>query len=180
MGYAYIHQDLDSISAYLNHTTGVYMHTLTVWWYKKQREYVFMLFFENKIYVYDDRRMEYAYICQDLDSISAYLNHTIRSICAYIHVWRYTKQREYIFRLFLTIIHVWRYTKQREYVFRLFLTIKYMYMMIGAASRGRKLQLMTFDMMICSLMLKSDLKLVVKKNQCLKILMESESIISTT
>ena len=52
--------------------------------------------------------------------------------------------------------------------------------MIGAASRGRKLQLMTFDMMICSLMLKSDLKLVVKKNQCLKILMESESIISTT
>ena len=102
-----------------------------------------MLFFENKIYVYDDRRMEYAYIRQDLDSISAYLNHTIRSICAYIHVWRYTKQREYVFRLFLTI--------------------KYMYMMIGAASRGRKLQLMTFDMMICSLMLKSDLKLVVKK-----------------
>ena len=107
--------------------------------------------------------MEYAYIRQDLDSISAYLNHTIRSICAYIHVWRYTKQREYVFRLFLTIIHVWRYTKQREYVFRLFLTIKYMYMMIGAASRGRKLQLMTFDMMICSLMLKSNLKLVVKK-----------------
>ena len=29
MGYAYIHQDLDSISAYLNHTTGVYVHTLT-------------------------------------------------------------------------------------------------------------------------------------------------------
>jgi hypothetical protein len=36
------------------------------------------------------------------------------------------------------------------------------------------------DTMICSLMLKYDLKLVVKKNQCLKILMESESIISTT
>ena len=35
--------------------------------------------------------MEYAYIRQDLDSISAYLNHTIRSICAYIHVWRYTR-----------------------------------------------------------------------------------------
>jgi len=63
----------------------------------------------------------------------------------------------------LTVSRSGRYTKQREYVFRLFLTIKYMYMMIGAASRGWKLQLMTFDMMIYSLMLKSDLKLVVKK-----------------
>jgi len=69
---AYIDQDLDSISAYLNHTTGVYVHTLSYGDIQNNGEYAFILFFENKIYVYDDRRMEYAYIRQDLDSISAY------------------------------------------------------------------------------------------------------------
>jgi len=29
MEYAYIHQDLDSISAYLNYTIEVYVHTFT-------------------------------------------------------------------------------------------------------------------------------------------------------
>ena len=86
-----IHQDLDSISAYLNHTTGVYVHTLTYGDIQNNESMCSYYFFRIKYMHMMIRRMEYAYIRQDLDSISAYLNHTIHSICAYIHVWRYTK-----------------------------------------------------------------------------------------
>jgi hypothetical protein len=96
--------------------------------------------------------MEYPYIRQDLDSISTYLNHTI---VVYVHTFMYGDIE--IKTMLLNEMHASRKKTMTRVCILTIFTTKYMYIMIGATFTRSETPIN--DMMICSLMLKSDLKL---------------------